>query len=203
MTTPIDYGPAGNTYDKFNTKNPISRALMSGFLRALRGFLGQAPAKAVLEVGCGEGYIQQILAEYGYATQVAFDIDAPIVHEARQRHPAAQYVVANGEFLPFEREAFDLVMAVEVLEHVPDPSRVLAEMARVTRDYVLVSVPREPIWRVLNVARGKYWGALGNTPGHVQHWSTAGFVRQVAEHLDVVAVAQPLPWTMVLAKKRG
>jgi ubiquinone/menaquinone biosynthesis C-methylase UbiE len=201
--TVVDYGPAGNTYDKFNSKNPISRYLMAGFLRSLRGFLGQAPAQTVLEVGCGEGYIQQVLSEYRYTTQVAFDIDAPIVHEARQRHANAQYLVANGEALPFERGAFGLVMAIEVLEHVPDPSRVLAEMARVSNQYVLVSVPREPIWRVLNMARGKYWGALGNTPGHVQHWSSAGFVRQVAKHLDVVAVAQPLPWTMVLAKVRG
>jgi hypothetical protein len=30
-------------------------------------------------------------------------------------------------------------------------------------------VPREPIWRIGNMARGRYLGDLGNTPGHIQH----------------------------------
>ncbi len=196
------YGPAGNTYDKFNSSNPISRTLVRGFTHALQGLLAQTEASTTLEVGCGEGYIQQMLAARQYRSQVAFDIDFPIVEEARQRHAAAHYFVGNGEALPFASASFDLVMAIEVLEHVPDPDQVLAEMARVARRYVIVSVPREPVWRALNLVRAKYVGALGNTPGHVQHWGSAGFRRQVARHFTVVAMAQPLPWTMLLATKR-
>ena len=86
---------------------------------------------------------------------------------------------------------FDLVLAIEVLEHVPDPAAALRELARVARRDVVLSVPREPIWRAANMARGKYWGDLGNTPGHIQHWSRAGFVRLVGAHLEVVDGAQP------------
>jgi hypothetical protein len=50
-------------------------------------------------------------------------------------------------------------------------------MARCAERHLLVSVPREPLWRMLNMARGAYWPALGNTPGHLNHWSRRSFVR--------------------------
>ncbi len=199
----MTYGPAGNTDDKFNAKNPVSRALMRGFIGSLERLLAQIDAHSVLEVGCGEGYIQQILSGFGYRTQLAFDIDYPIVVDARIRYPASAYFVANGERIPLPSKSVDVALAIEVLEHVPDPDTVLAEMKRVTRRYVIVSVPREPIWRTLNVARGKYLASMGNTPGHVQHWSSVGFVRTVARHFTVLAVERPLPWTMVLARVDG
>lgn len=201
MTTP-DYGPAGNTYDKFNSKNPISNALVQGFLRSLTELIDIAAPRQVLEVGCGEGHIQKVLERYPIKRRVAFDIDYPIVVEARDHSTAAQYLVANGETLPFPAGYFDLVMAIEVLEHVPQPPLVLQEMARITTQYCIVSVPREPIWRVLNMVRGKYIGAMGNTPGHIQHWSANSFTRLVGQHFEIVAVRQPLPWTMILCKKR-
>ena len=104
--------------------------------------------------------------------------------------------------LPFPAKAFDLVLAIEVLEHVPDPDAALAELARLARGHLVLSVPREPIWRVANMARGKYLGALGNTPGHIQHWSARRFAQLVGRHVQVDAVRRPLPWTMVAARVR-
>ena len=56
-------------------------------------------------------------------------------------------------------------------------------MARVARRWLLVSVPHEPLWRALNVARGAYLRELGNTPGHLNHWTRAAFV--LAAHAEV------------------
>jgi hypothetical protein len=53
------------------------------------------------------------------------------------------------------------------------------------------------------MARGKYFGTLGNTPGHIQHWSKNAFCALVSEYVDVVAVRSPLPWTMVLGRRRA
>lgn len=197
-----NYGPAGNTYDKFNTSNPVARKLMDGFMAAFHDLIGRTQgASSVLEVGCGEGYMQQALMRYLFTERVAFDIDAPIVAEARRIAPVSRYLVADGQSLPFPDGRFDVVMATEVLEHVPDPARALAEMRRVSRRYVLVSVPREPLWRGLNLLRGKYVSAWGNTPGHVNHWSAGGFERFVGAALTVSAVRKPLPWTMILAER--
>ncbi|HMJ77504.1 MAG TPA: hypothetical protein VK507_16105 [Iamia sp.] len=85
---------------------------------------------------------------------------------------------------------------------MPDPAAALAELARVARHHLVLSVPREPIWRVANLARGKYIGALGNTPGHVNHWSSGAFTRLVASRLTVAQVHRPFPWTVVSARTR-
>ena len=85
-----------------------------------------------------------------------------------------------------------------MLEHVPDPELTLSEMARCARRHLLVSVPREPIWRMLNVARGAYVRELGNTPGHVNHFSQRSFARLLARHGEVVELRSPFPWTMAL-----
>ncbi len=100
----------------------------------------------------------------------------------------------EAENLPFAAGEFDLVTAIEVLEHVPDPVHTLAEMARCAERHLLVSVPREPLWRMLNMARGAYWRELGNTPGHLNHWSRRSFVRLLAapRRGDRDALAVPL-----------
>jgi 2-polyprenyl-3-methyl-5-hydroxy-6-metoxy-1,4-benzoquinol methylase len=100
--------------------------------------------------------------------------------------------------LPFQPDEFDVATAIEVVEHVPDPDATLRELARVARRRLIVSVPREPIWRLLNVARGAYLGDLGNTPGHVNHWSKVGFHSLLTRHGRVLEVRTPLPWTVAL-----
>jgi ubiquinone/menaquinone biosynthesis C-methylase UbiE len=194
--------PTGNTYDKYGARNPVSRALVTRFLRDLERSLpldGVAPAR-VLEVGVGEGEISDRLrARYPTADLVGFDLhDAEL--EAQWRARGQRNVVADAVAAPFTSDTFDLVLAIEVLEHLDDPRRALAEIARVARGTVVLSVPREPLWRALNLARGAYVRALGNTPGHVQHWSRRAFVELVGRYFDVVQILTPLPWTIVQAR---
>jgi 2-polyprenyl-3-methyl-5-hydroxy-6-metoxy-1,4-benzoquinol methylase len=106
----------------------------------------------------------------------------------------------RAERLQFTDGEFDLVAATEVLEHVPEPERVLSEMSRVARAHLLVSVPREPLWRVLNVARGAYVRDLGNTPGHLNHWSRSSFESLLGRYGEVVQSRSPFPWTMLLIR---
>jgi ubiquinone/menaquinone biosynthesis C-methylase UbiE len=196
--------PTGNTYDKYGTRNPISRALVTRFMRDLERALpsdGATPNR-VLEVGVGEGEISDRLrAHYPGADLVGFDLHDDAL-EAQWRARGQRNVVADAIASPFGAQTFDLVLAVEVLEHVDDPRRALAEIARVACADVVLSVPREPLWRALNLARGSYVKHFGNTPGHVQHWSKRQFVDVVGQHFDVVHVAAPLPWTIVRAKVR-
>ncbi|MDG2169878.1 MAG: hypothetical protein P8L44_18365, partial [Opitutales bacterium] len=65
-------------------------------------------------------------------------------------------------------------------------------------DHYVFSVPREPIWRILNMARFKYLGDWGNTPGHLNHWSLNSFTKSVTENgFEIVEVLNPFPWIMV------
>jgi 2-polyprenyl-3-methyl-5-hydroxy-6-metoxy-1,4-benzoquinol methylase len=195
--------PTGNTYDKYGSSNPVVRRLMAGFERDLAELFDVAEPESVLDVGCGEGVLTLQWAEQlDGLPVVGLDLpDATLAAEWETRQlPNLRFVAGRAQQLPFEADEFDLVAAIETLEHVSDPQRTLAEMARVARRHLLVSVPREPLWRALNLLRGAYVRELGNTPGHVNHWSGRGFERLLARHGDVLAVRSPPPWTMVLVR---
>lgn len=199
-----NHGPAGNVYDKYATANPIARHLVKGFLKTLDELTARIPFDSLLEVGCGEGEVLRHLttANPDVVQATGCDVDPGIVAEARQNNPQADLLVASVERLPFPDASFDLVVAAEVLEHVADPYQALREIARVSRRYALLSVPREPLWRGLNMLRGSYLDDLGNTPGHIQHWSSGAFVATVSTAMVVREVRKPVPWTMLLAEKR-
>jgi ubiquinone/menaquinone biosynthesis C-methylase UbiE len=194
----------GNTYDKYGSTNPVVRRLMAGFERTLAELLGQAAPGSILDVGCGEGVLVHKWAQrYPQARIVGIDLEAPDIQAGWAQHqaPNIEYRINKAENLPFADGEFTLASAIEVLEHVPEPAHTVAEMARVARGgHVLVSVPREPLWRGLSMARGAYLKDLGNTPGHVNHWSKRSFVELLSRHGEVVEARSPFPWTMLLVR---
>lgn len=196
--------PAGNYYDKYRTANPVARWLVNGFLNSFDQLALAQPTRRAIEIGCGEGELCMRLSRAGFQVD-GYDIADAAVVEARSRAAAA------GMALRFERASLDelagrvrapLVICCEVLEHLDDPAEGLAQLAAMADPWLLVSVPREPIWRVLNVCRGRYWAQLGNTPGHVNHWSASEFLKLLGTRLEIVEVRQPLPWTMALCRSR-
>ena len=196
--------PAGNTFNKYASGNPIARRLVQGFLKSHRKLLARVPAsKAVLDVGCGEGFLlAQIREDLPDARVTALDLDPATVAETRDECPGASVLVADAERLPFADGSFDLVVACEVLEHLPDPSLALAEFRRVlsVSGSLLASVPWEPVWRILNVVRGAYLSEWGNTPGHINHFGRGEILRLVEQSgFRVKEVHRPFPWTFLLA----
>ncbi len=193
----------GNTYDKYGSTNPIVRRLMKGFERDLDELFEIAAPRSLLDVGCGEGVlVHRWAGRLGEGRVVGMDLEEESIQAgwAERQAPNLEYLLMEGKELPFADDEFDLASAIEVLEHVPDPERTLSEMARCARRHLLVSVPREPLWRMLNMARGAYWPALGNTPGHLNHWSRSSFVELLSRHGEVVEVRSPFPWTMLLVR---
>jgi SAM-dependent methyltransferase len=196
----------GNTYDKYGSRNPVVRRLMGGFEGTLDELFTRADPHSLLDVGCGEGVLTHQWAERlgDERRVVGIDLDDPALHAewAKRTAPNLEYRVMKAENLPFADREFDAATAIEVLEHVPDAEHTVAEMARVAKRWLLVSVPREPLWRGLNMARGAYWKDLGNTPGHVNHWSKRSFVALLSRHGEVVQARSPFPWTMLLVRLR-
>jgi 2-polyprenyl-3-methyl-5-hydroxy-6-metoxy-1,4-benzoquinol methylase len=193
----------GNVYDKVGTRNPIARALVRGFMASFDALLAESGARDVHEVGCGEGNLAARLRAKGLIVRGS-DFSEVIINEARHRHGAAgiRFDVKSIYDLAPDADAASLVVCCEVLEHLDDPQRALIKLSAIVRDWCILSVPREPIWSLMNLARGKYLSDCGNTPGHMQRWSTRSFLALVGRHFEVVTVRRPVPWTMVLCRPR-
>ena len=200
---PARMSEGGNVYDKYATTNPIERRLVGGFLAQLGELAARTGAREAHEVGCGEGELSIMLARRGLSVRGS-DISEQVVDEARARAAAAgleiPFKAAPVTSLEPGADAAELVVCCEVLEHVDDPAAGLETLAGLARPWLLLSVPREPLWRALNLARLKYVGELGNTPGHLNHWSRRGFLDFLAERVELVEVRSPLPWTMALCR---
>jgi 2-polyprenyl-3-methyl-5-hydroxy-6-metoxy-1,4-benzoquinol methylase len=195
--------PTGNTFDKYGSSNPVVKRLMGGFHATLDELWAVAAPRTVLDVGCGEGVLTAEWAErLGDGRIVGIDLDDPKLRAEweRRTRPNLEFRVEEATSLSFADDEFDMACAIEVLEHVPEPEATIAEMARVASKHLLVSVPREPLWRGLNVARGAYVRDLGNTPGHVNHWSKRAFVALLSRYGTVEQARSPFPWTMVLVR---
>jgi SAM-dependent methyltransferase len=195
--------PTGNTFDKYGSENPVVKKLMAGFHAALDDLWAQAGPRSVLDVGCGEGVLTYEWAQkLGDNRIVGIDLDDPKLKAewATRARPNLEYRAEEATRLSFQDGEFDMATAIEVLEHVPEPEQTLHEMARVAERWLLVSVPREPIWRMVNMARGAYWKSLGNTPGHVNHWSKVSFKSLLTQYGAVEEIRSPFPWTMLLVR---
>lgn len=196
---------AGNVYDKYGTKNPVARYLMKGFIDSVEEMIAITGSSDIHEVGCGEGHLSAILAE-GNKKVRASDFSELVIAKAQSIAKSAgavvDFKVASIYDLNPVNDSSQLVVCCEVLEHLEDPHRALKLLAQLARPYLLVSVPREPVWRILNILRGKYLMNLGNTAGHIQHWSQKSFLRMLEKYFEIIKVHTPLPWTMVLCRTR-
>ena len=196
----------GNVYDKYSTPNPVERRLVDGFLDQLDELVARTHAREAHEVGCGEGELAMRLARNGLRMR-GTDAFPEVIEEARGRARAdaleIDYEATPVEELDPARHSAELIVCCEVLEHLDDAERAVGVLAGLARPWLIASVPREPLWRVLNMARLKYWGDLGNTPGHLGHWSKRGFLELLEPSFEVVEVRSPLPWTMALCRVRG
>ena len=191
----------GNVTNKEDLKNPISRWLVKGFDEAVMSLFSQANPGSVHEIGCGEGRLCRLIAkEYAGPVQ-GCDISPVLIAQLQQELTDERFAFARKSIYDVvpARDHADLIICCEVLEHVDEPDRAVEALRGLGARSYLLSVPREPLWRVLNVCRLKYLKDLGNTPGHLNHWSKAGFCRFLRGHGFVTeSVLSPYPWTMVL-----
>jgi 2-polyprenyl-3-methyl-5-hydroxy-6-metoxy-1,4-benzoquinol methylase len=197
--------PIGNQVDKANLDNPIYKKLVQRFDHTLYSLVTKANPTSIHEVGCGEGRVSRLLHEWTNLQIRATDYSESLTEENRARNDdGIEYVWRPIEKLIKEKDGANLIVCCEVLEHIPDPEAALRKLHELAAAHYIFSVPNEPLWRVLNMARGKYLSDLGNTPGHVNHFSLKSLKSLLESTGFIICEARlPLPWSMVLVKTHG
>lgn len=202
MTEGDFLGPIGNATPKYEASNPVVRHLLNRFLRRVDAAAQSVAPTSVLDVGCGEGVVSERLARLLAPAQV-LGVDADEEHlsaewQARSA-PNLSFATGSAYDLHFEDRSFELVCAIEVLEHLERPRDALAEMKRVASRALILSVPNEPGWRISHLLAGRNVRRLGDTPGHINHWSRRSFSDLVSEH-GASRVEGVFPWTLAVVE---
>lgn len=191
-----------SNYAKFQTRNPVVRRLIDRFYERLRSVVEPLGAESVLDAGCGEGETLARLAGALPGRVAAVDVSEEAVQFTARRHPSVEVARESVHDLPYPDDAFDLVLCLEVLEHLEDPAAALTELTRVSRSDVVISVPHEPWFRAGSLLRGKYVRHLGNHPEHINHWSAPGMRVFVEQRMELVTQIGSFPWLIAHARPR-
>ncbi|MFC1566980.1 class I SAM-dependent methyltransferase [bacterium] len=190
-------------HSKYTTTNPISIYLINRFFDKVKSILNTLRFENILDAGCGEGLLLSHLKNDLSGRKIqAIDLDPLEIETAKKNIPFAECQTASIYELPFKNSEFDLVLCMEVLEHLDNPVNALKELSRVSKKYCLLSVPNEPVWRILNILRGSYITKLGNTPGHINHWSSKAIEKLVNNSFNIIKIEKSLPWTILLCEKK-
>mgnify|MGYP005866201845 CR=1 FL=1 len=214
-------------YQKHTNPNPLHRWLLTRFHRrvaelalcalsedgwrvaqgavASKGGAGrraQNGAPRVLDVGCGEGfvlrYLQQRLPETLFC---AVDVDRHALLLARGCGAPGPLLCADVAALPFTSSVVDLVLCLEVLEHLSQPVTGLAELRRVTKGALIISVPNQPHFSLANLARGKNLRHWGDDPEHLQRWRPREFISMLRSDLRVETIVYSFPWVIAVCRE--
>lgn len=156
---------------------------------------------SLLDAGCGEG---ETLARLGPSLPrrtVGVDLSATAVEFTTQRLPQVEVSRESVLDLPFADTSFELVLCLEVLEHINDPDAALVELARVASEHLVVSVPHEPWFRAGSLLRGKYLRSFGNHPEHVNHWNPHSLRVFLQPRLEVVSLERSFPWLIAHCRR--
>lgn len=184
---------------KHQTRNPVVRGLLDRYFRVLQGIVEPLQPKRILDVGCGEGVTARRLGQMALPFDyLGVDLSPDAVKYAKTVAPEREFRV--GSVFELGDERADVVLCLEVLEHLTDPDAAVHALRAASTAHVVVSVPWEPWFRLGNLARGKYLSGMGNHPEHLQQFSPRTIGDLVGRHLGNVQVTTVMPWVFVSAR---
>jgi len=195
--------PATPVQEKYHVKNPVVRYVLSNFFDRIRGAVAEAAPSVLLDAGCGEGELMRRGALPTGIRVISLDLRRESLAFFREHSTQRNLVCGSLHSLPLGNRSVDAVLCLEVLEHLDEPAAALAELARVARKAVILSVPHEPYFRMGNVLRGKHLDRWGDHPEHVQHWNPRTFRAFLEPSFSQVSLRNAFPWIVAVCTPRG
>jgi SAM-dependent methyltransferase len=99
--------------------------------------------ESILDVGCGKGWFMSSINKHGHFFSVGADIFQPYIKECKRQGIHDGHVLCDVRMLPFQRKSFDIVLCLEVLEHLEkeEGKTLLNQLEEIGRRQVIISTP--------------------------------------------------------------
>ncbi|MHB9033909.1 MAG: class I SAM-dependent methyltransferase [Anaerolineae bacterium] len=179
--------------------NPLKRVFIDRFMRQVTLEVQGFNPSRILDIGCGEGYFTAHLSQQIPAAITGLDIDQAKIERARQRCPQHTFLQADLFSADLSSLKPDLLLAMEVLEHLAAPQQALQRFRELAPAAIL-TVPQEPWFSLMSLAGGNYVKNLGRHPDHVNAWSTASFHRLLIPYYPSVRIRVSIPWIIAVCE---
>lgn len=188
---------------KHTSRNPIQKLLIKNFYSSLISLAKPLKAESILDAGCGEGFTMEKFYKNGVGKKIeGIEYAKDAIAFGKKLFPDLTFTQGSVYELPHKSNSFDLVICTEVLEHLEKPAKALGEMLRVSKKYLIISVPNEPFFMLSNFLRGKNLARFGNDEGHINHWSPLSFKKYLEKNgLKIEKVRLPFPWITIIGTK--
>ena len=136
----------------------------------------------VLDIGCGDGLLLSALAQKGVSA-FGIDISEEGVKKCREKGLDVSVVDITTENLPFQDGTFDTVVMLDVLEHVYEPEVLLEEAVRVSKKYIIISVPNfNSLPARLQILFGKVPENNRPNKGHVYWFNYDNLTKMIGQY---------------------
>lgn len=191
-----------SNFKKHTNNNYLQRWLIKRFHKGIENLLIQTDFKNCFEAGCGEGFSSQVIVGNKNHNFIGMDININSLKLAKQRCQNAYFIKGDIFRIPFFDARFDMVISTEVLEHLDNPMNALTELCRVSKKWLILSVPNEPFFCIANFLRGKNIRHWGNDPDHINHWTMRSFELFVKQRCTIVKRNYSFPWILLLCRKK-
>jgi 2-polyprenyl-3-methyl-5-hydroxy-6-metoxy-1,4-benzoquinol methylase len=195
--------PPTPVQEKYHDTNPVVRYVLRNFFDRIRTAVAEAAPSTLLDAGCGEGELMRRGALPSGMRVFSLDLRRESLAFFREHSTQRNLVCGSLDSLPLADKSVDAVLCLEVLEHLAEPSAALAELSRVARTAVILSVPHEPYFRIGNLLRGKHLDRWGDHPEHVQHWNPRTFRASLEPSFVDVRLWNAFPWLVARCTPRG
>ncbi|RLB89984.1 MAG: hypothetical protein DRH50_12950 [Deltaproteobacteria bacterium] len=186
---------------KYSNRNPIHQFTLGRFFNKVADEVQRIQPENTLEFGCGEGlFLEQLKKRNVFFPHLTgIDLRKDSIVYAQDLHPEYSFQCIDlFDFKP--KHDFDLVIASQVLEHLIDPEPFLGRLVSLSKSYLLLTVPWEPWFQLMNLLRGRDVLRLGNHPEHVNQWTVRGFKKFVSQHAELLRVTAVFPFIIILAE---
>lgn len=189
---------------KYADRNPLQRLALGRFHDEAAAAIRDLAPRSILDFGCGEALLVEKLLERNVdlAGYVGVDLRREAIRDAKTRFPQMAFAEADIFAWPADGRRFDLVLASQVLEHLIEPRRYLQRLSTLCNGKLLLTVPLEPWFQLLNLARGRDVTRLGNHPEHINRWSFEAFRDFVAADAVIEKAWAVFPFTFVVARPK-
>ena len=188
---------------EYDSQNIISKWLYKNFYNKIKLTITNilAPGDNVLEIGCGPAESSKRIFQFvKNASFEASEFDQRYVSIINKKEYPFRVIQESVYELKRENKEFSIILLLEVLEHLEYPDKALDEIFRVSNNYVIISVPNEPIWCIMNLLRGKYIKNMGNTPGHINHYNSQSLKKLLSKFSTRIKILKPFPWLIAIVQ---